>query len=776
MSALFHRLLSASTRHRVWSLLFILALTTLALIGRVNPEWILGGEEPAPAPQTSPAKPTAKPTTKPTAKPQPSPNVSPLRVDNADVVLIVDSKKFFTPEGSQAIRQVVESIEALSMVEDIFWLDEVPPINLFSLQNPIFPTGTASARQFEDAREQALANPLIRGQLLSEDTETLLLLIHLDWLFVESDDQCSELIRATAQKVDDDNPDVEMWFLVTGRVPGYITFEKSRGENQKRYQIIGYGMILIMAVILFRGVRAVLIVSAAPILGVFWTQGILCFFDLQDNPFNDIVLPVLISLVGFTDGVHLMVEIRRRRANGDSSRKAANDALQKVGLACFLTSLTTAIGLGALSLAHHEVVREFGWSCVIGVVLTFFAVVLVIPLLCSTRLGNRLEQGHGEGLVDRSLGKIELIIDWVLKRRKTMSFIAISITLVLIGISLTLRPDERVQNALPTDSEVTRAIAHLDDKLNGMETAEVKIVWNEEIESDSEEILEVLREIHAILDKEELIGHPVSLKSFVDVLPGDPDAAQRMSMVELLPPPLKRVFITPERRQAKVTFRARDLGIATYGPVFERIEAQLLNVEQNHGKFDLDLEGNAVWRWENLQQIVVDLAYSLGSASIVIFLVLTIAYRSIRIGLIALVPNFFPLAFTGTWLVATGQSLELAMVCAFTVCLGIAVDDTIHFLTRYREESDDKTDEEAIRSAFVSTGTALIMTTVILTVGFSTVIMSGMREQRIFATMGCLTISSALLGDLIFLPPMLAYFRKRKKAKTDSVEDSSENV
>jgi len=756
MSTLFHRLLAASTRHRLWVLLIIIALTTIALIGRIDPTLILGSEE-APAPQSSPSKPAKNP--------QPSPDVSPLRVDNADVVLIVDSQKFFTPEGSRAIREVVESIEALPMVEDIFWLDEVPPINLFSLQNPIFPTGTASARQFEEAREQALANPLIRGQLLSEDAETLLLLIHLDWLFVESDEQCTELIRETAQQVADAHPQVEMSFLVTGRVPGYITFEKSRGENQKRYQIIGYSMILIMAVILFRGVRAVVIVSAAPILGVFWTLGFLCFLDLQDNPFNDIVLPVLISLVGFTDGVHLMVEIRRRRANGDSSRKAAADALHKVGLACFLTSLTTAIGLGALSLAHHEVVREFGWSCVIGVVLTFFAVILVIPLLCSTRLGNRLEQGHGEGLVDRSLSKIELIIDWVLQRRKTMTFTAISITLILVGISLTLRPDERVQNALPSDSEVTRAIAHLDDKLNGMETAEVRIYWKEEIESDSEEILDVMREIHAVLDQEELIGHPVSLKSFVDVLPGDPNAAQRMSMTELLPPPLKRVFITPERRQAKVTFRARDLGIATYGPVFERIESQLQAIQKQHQNFTLELLGNAVWRWQNLQQIVVDLAYSLGSASIVIFLVLTIAYRSIRIGLIALVPNFFPLAFTGTWLVATGQSLELAMVCAFTVCLGIAVDDTIHFLTRYREESDDKTDEEAIRSAFVSTGTALIMTTVILTVGFSTVIMSGMREQRIFATMGCLTISSALLGDLIFLPPMLAYFRKRKKPK-----------
>ena len=210
MSTLFHRLLAASTRHRLWVLLIIIALTTIALIGRIDPTLILGSEE-APAPQSSPSKPAKNP--------QPSPDVSPLRVDNADVVLIVDSQKFFTPEGSRAIREVVESIEALPMVEDIFWLDEVPPINLFSLQNPIFPTGTASARQFEEAREQALANPLIRGQLLSEDAETLLLLIHLDWLFVESDEQCTELIRETAQQVADAHPQVEMSFLVTGRVP-----------------------------------------------------------------------------------------------------------------------------------------------------------------------------------------------------------------------------------------------------------------------------------------------------------------------------------------------------------------------------------------------------------------------------------------------------------------------------------------------------------------------------------------------------------------------------
>ncbi|MFH1302986.1 MAG: MMPL family transporter, partial [Planctomycetota bacterium] len=126
--------------------------------------------------------------------------------------------------------------------------------------------------------------------------------------------------------------------------------------------------------------------------------------------------------------------------------------------------------------------------------------------------------------------------------------------------------------------------------------------------------------------------------------------------------------------------------------------------------------------------------------------------------------NMFPLAVTGAFLVFTGQALEIVSVCAFTVCLGIAVDDTIHFLTRFREEQLlVDSDEEAIRRAFTGVGTALIMTTVILVAGFSTVVFSDMRDQRIFAIMSGLTIASALFGDLVFLPALLAQYAKRSQ-------------
>ena len=143
---------------------------------------------------------------------------------------------------------------------------------------------------------------------------------------------------------------------------------------------------------------------------------------------------------------------------------------------------------------------------------------------------------------------------------------------------------------------------------------------------------------------------------------------------------------------------------------------------------------------------------------------LTIVFRSLRLGLISIIPNMFPLVVTGSYLAAAGYNLEIVMVCNFTICLGIAVDDTIHFLTRYREEREQTEDEHtAIRKAFTGVGTALIMTTAVLVAGFSTVVLSESRNHRIFAMMGAITIAAALFGDLIFLPALLSKFAPKGK-------------
>ncbi len=739
------------------AILFVVALTGLSTLGYRDPhffeKWIstdnavLTEDE-----QTSNAAPTQQ-------RRRAAVTVDPIRLMDADSMLLIQSDNFFTTSGVRAMRRIVERLEALDYVQSVMWMDRVPIMNIFGLPEPILPRGDGSNALLQASKRKALAHPLVLGQFLSADAKSQLLLVRVEWLFVTEDSDVTTRLIDVARQAIAEEPKFQAEVQVTGRVPLYLDARASHDDNQLRYQLVGYGVIFITALVLFRGPSAVLIVALAPALGVFWTLGILRFFDLQDNPFNDVILPTLLSLVGLTDGVHMMIQIRHHRAAGMAPKDAARLGAREVGVACFLTSLTTAIGLGSLGLARHEIVKEFGWCCVIGVGMTLISVLIVIPLACSTFLGRGIHRGHHTGMIQKHLTKIGVIVDWSVRWKKSVSALAIGSTLLFGAIALRLQPDERNQTGLPEGSASVQAIRAMDVAFGGLERGAVDIRWNADVPDGSETILRVLQEVDEALRREQLIGHPLSLATLVAALPGSGADGGRLAMADLLPPPLKFAFYNPEEAYANVSFRVQDIGIAKYAPVFERLETSLAEIAAKHPGFTLEMSGSAVRRWRDLFRIVTDLATSLGTASVIIFIVLTIAYRSLRIGLISIVPNVFPLAITGAIMVYLGQSLEMVSVCAFTICLGIAVDDTIHFMTRHLEcTSETKHLERAVHRAFVSVGTALITTTVVLVAGFATVLWSDSREHLIFAWMGISTFLSALFADLFFLPALLVQF------------------
>ncbi|WP_153555275.1 efflux RND transporter permease subunit [Roseimaritima sediminicola] len=746
----------------------LVLLSAVAAIGHYDPYLLL--PDPAPNPPPRQVDTAQAPPAEESARQRAAASVQPVRLGRADSIVVCEADNFFTPANAQALREAVQRLEALPFVRGVMWMDRAPLLNVFGLPEPILPRSpNASATRFEQARRRALKHPLVVGQMLSADGQTTLLMVRIDWLYITADDDCTDTLRETAASAVQDTPGAEIRFRVTGDAPIHLLTVNAHERDTLKYQIIAYSITLAMAVILFRGIAAVLIVALAPTLGVLWTMGVLHYFDLQDSPFNAVILPVLLCMVGFTDGVHMMVQIRRQRASGLTPREASRAAIGEVGLACALTSLTTGIGFASLSFAHHELVREFGYCCVIGVTLTFLSVITVIPLACCTPLGRNVARSYGDNLVDRNLERIGGIVDFVLRHRRKFTVGGIVGTAVLMAITLSLRPDERITSALSETAEPVAALRHIDEALGGMEQARVYVHWDRPREEYDPELATILGRVDALIRRDPLLGRPLSLHSLLSALPGQGPPEQRMSLMELLPPPLKRAFYRPDERTAEVVFRVQDLGIAKYDASFTAIEAELKKLEQQHPQYSLTLAGAGPSRWRNLYRIVLDLAASLGTASVVIFLVIAAVYRSLLLGLISVVPNLFPLAITGTALVFTGQSLELVSVCAFTVCLGIAVDDTIHFLTRFQEERRRSGDTDvAIRRVFVGVGTALIMTTAVLIVGFSSALLSDARDTQIFVTMGILTIAAALVADLTILPAMLATFTKPRQSSVGS--------
>lgn len=695
----------------------------------------------------------------------PAMNVERNSLGRAQAFLVVQSKQFFTREGAAAIRDIVDTLEQQDTIASVQWLDQAPPLNIFGLSEPVLPRGKASPQRFALAKEKALRHPLVVGLFLSKDANTLLIGVNFNWIFVDEDADCTTHVIEVAKNTLSKHPGVEMSFSMTGGVPIRLAMLENQASNVYTFQLIGYGMILGMAIILFRGFTVVLVVAAAPALGVFLSLGFLRYFGWEDNPFSQVILPVLLSLVGFADGVHMMVYIRQCLSEGQLPKIACKNALATVGVACSLTTITTSIGMGSLGFSRNEIVREFAYSCVLGSTTILVAVLLVIPLACCTSLGRRLAQGADRGIVDRYLQHIGEPVMAVVRYSRFVAYFAIFLLAALAIMTFQLRPDDRQSNALPSGSEAQRALAGLDTTMGGLEVASVRLNWKED-DVDPKTIATVIDQIDKLLDQEPLLAHPLSLCKLLAALPGDESAVDKMPMSELLPPPLKLALYDPDNRQAIINFRVKDLGTAKYKPTFERVEAGLKEIEREHAGFTCTMEGGPIRRWRTLFKIVSDLAMSLGTASIEILIVMGVAFRSLKLGLIAIVPNMVPLAAAGTFMAIFGWPLDIVSVCSFTICLGIAVDDTIHFLSRYREEQIHQPDRRlALHQAFQGVGTGMIMTTIVLVAGFSSVLISETRDHHVFGILGVITLISALICDLFLLPSLLAHFDRAPEAK-----------
>lgn len=694
---------------------------------------------------------------------------SAFNLGRSDAFLVVECDDLFRPESARALRAMVAAVEGLPIVDTLFSLDDVPTLNVFGFAEPLLPVNEASPESFQQSKERVVNHALARGQLISPDGRTLMMPIVYDWLFLEGNEDLTDgVLQAARESIQqslaalpaDGRPDFKV--RITGQIPLFIAQERAFDRNQSLFRMIGYGLAFVLSVIMFRGLTAVVLMSAAPMLAIFWSFGILKLTGVYVNELSNVVMPLLVSMIALTDGVHLLVNIRRRRTAGDSPIEASRWAIEHVGVACLLTSLTTAIGFGSLMLAESAYVREFGQVCMYGVLIAFFAVMTFIPFVASTRLGSRIHHGEERDLVGPLVARFAPLLEWILRHKKIVSRVSIASTAALLGVSLALGPDNRVANQLPADTEAYQALAHCDEQFGGIQFLELWVDWPGDLADDDPSILQAIKDAEALVDAEPLISHPLSIRNMLASFPGDEnDQRTQMTFLSLLPRDLRGYFYRPNERRALIVTRIQDQGIAQYVPVFDRVEGELAALSDTHPGFTFRLQGGPIFRARNLYQIVVDLATSLGVASVIILVVLAIAYRSITIGLISVIPNMFPLVATGALLVAMGQPLFMSSVCAFTVCLGIAVDDTIHFLSRFQQEVARTGDvDDAIRNTFHSVGTAMVMTTIILVAGFFAMLLSDLPAHRIFAAMACVTIGSAILGDLVALPALLSRYAR----------------
>ncbi|MFT5410481.1 MAG: putative RND superfamily exporter protein, partial [Verrucomicrobiales bacterium] len=336
--------------------------------------------------------------------------------DGGECLLVVDVAEgnLFSPDRLEVVRELELAVEGTDWVEDVLSLGDIKVVNWLGLPTSLLPRAGGDMAK---ARERAVAHPFGGGQLLAEDARTLIMPVRFTREAMEavSYHQKQRSVRAAVESV-------EVPAGVRVRLTGlYALWEAEQAavkRDQFKFILIGMVLASLLAIYFFRSVWVAAAIGGPAFLGVFWAFGLLTFLIEEPTSLTQVVMPLMLVMVGFTDAVHLMFHIRRARCAGHSRAQAAITAVRELGLPCALTSLTTAVGFGSLMVAEAEVIRSFGMSCAIGVVLTFLAVVTLVPLLSMTWLARNVHLSEEHDFMQKHRGLAERVVGFLLRRAR----------------------------------------------------------------------------------------------------------------------------------------------------------------------------------------------------------------------------------------------------------------------------------------------------------------------------------------------------------------------
>jgi predicted RND superfamily exporter protein len=292
----------------------------------------------------------------------------------------------------------------------------------------------------------------------------------------------------------------------------------------------------------------------------------------------------------------------------------------------------------------------------------------------------------------------------------------------------------------------------------------VLVEWDAPLDPSSPALLEAIDAVQGAAAAHPDVRNPSSLVNLVRSLPGEGSSlASRAKWLKWVPEDTLARYVRPDLKRALVRLGLRDVGSDVHNVTFAELRGRFAELETRHPGFRYHLTGTAVVAARNLNHMIADLAPGLASAALVVFVVMGISFRSLRLGLISILPNVFPMALTATFLVVTGRPLQMTSVIVFSICLGIAVDDTIHFIHRFQREMKIDGDVRAsVWRSYRAVGSAMIMTSLVLVAGFAGLQTSDMPTTRLFSGLSCLTIAAALVGELVILPALLLTFVPNK--------------
>ncbi len=692
------------------------------------------------------------------------------------LVIAFQDNEFYVPNKRNPWKNLNERIEEFKEINFVLSTENIKDLKknkkdksfVFKEVSKQFPIEAKNPKKFKE--KLFLELPFYKNLLYDENTSTIRSIIYMDPKVVNTAERRDFIFDTFIPLIKEYEKKLNTEIHISG-MPYIRTLNAQNIVDEIGLFVLGATLITsIIFFLFFRSFRATLISLFVVGIGVMWAFGILGWLRYEITVLTALI-PPLIIVIGVPNCIFLINKYQQEIAKHKNQAKSLQRMIAKIGNATLMTNLTTASGFGTFILTNSKILKEFGVVASVNIIAIFLLSLLIIPIAYSLMaVPNKKHLRH---LKNKT---VDFFVSWMEKtvRKKRVNVYLIALLGLIIGITgiYQIKISGSLIEDMPKKADFFKDILFFDEVFNGIVPLEIWVDSKREKGIVKPATLRRMNELHSTIDEIPELAPPISAVNLIKFAKqayynGNPNYFA-------LPTSQENSFIYPYLNKSKnenkliegyVDSTGQFGRITTYMKDIKTSRMEKIQTELNaliekifpKDRYGVKITGKSLLFLKGTKYLINNLVLSLSLAILLIAIFMAFLFRSFKMILISLIPNLLPLIITAGVMGFTGIPLKPSTILVFSIAFGISVDDTIHFLAKYRQEliSNGWKINKAIFAALRETGISMFYTSVVLFFGFSIFMSSNFGGTQALGGLVAVTLMMAMLANLILLPSLL---------------------
>ena len=700
------------------------------------------------------------------------------------VVVAVKDNAFFTPKAFLAWNKLMtefknqKEVDLVLSVSNLKKLQKNDSLQTFELV-PFVDQSKILDKNYLATVKSDLFNklPFYESLLFNKKSETIRSAIYLDKKIVNTAGRKDYIFKDFIPKIEAFEKETNIDLHVSG-MP-YIRTLNAKSITDEISLFIGAALLITSLIFyfFFRSFKTTLISICIVVIGVMWSFGILGLLNYEITVLTALV-PALVIIIGIPNCIFLTNKYHQECRIHNNQAKALIRVLTKVGTATLITNLTTAFGFATFIVTNNELLKEFGVVTSLNIMALFLLCLFIIPILYSyLPIPKEKHLDH----LERSY--VVTFMNWIQRIIKTKRTYVYIITAFLFALSvfgmLQIKTSGSLIEDMPKKSAFFQDILFFEKEFDGVMPLEITIDTKRKSGVMKRTTLRKMDELQAAIEEIPELSKPISLLNAVKYFKqayynGNPEyydlpTAQEETFIlsyaknatKSSQKDVMKSYMSKNGQVARITTFMKDIGTGNMQKVEDKLQAKI-NKNFPADRYKVTMTGKALVFEKGTKYLLDNLISSLLLAVFITAMLILFMFRSVKMIFVALVPNLLPLLATAGIMGYFGIPLKPSTILVFGIAFGLSVDDTIRFLSQYRQELS-KNNWKIKKSVFATlkdSGLSMFYTSVVLFAGFSIFMLSSFGGTIALGGLIAVTLLFGMLSNLILLPSLVLTLNK----------------